>query len=224
MRSGWIPLVDNILFKYPDAGRHASVYFVRDKDFVCLIDPSVDERHLPEGVVPDMLLLTHAHSDHFWAIDEYRDAMAIPLYLHEADAATLADPLLNGSVLFGRPLVPAPASHLFGDGDSIALGDTLTLKVIHTPGHTPGSSCLLLEQTDGQKPLALITGDTLFPGSIGRTDLAGGDQAQMAESLRALKTLLKSLPADLVLLAGHGPASMCGRELQYNPFLNAPHD
>lgn len=221
MKKPWIEIIPNILYKCADAGEHASVYFVRDADKAVVIDPSIGPFPLPEGVALRALLLTHAHCDHCWAVDAFRVDEAVPLYIHVEDAAPLLDPVLNASQLFGRALRPAPASDRFDDGDVIAIGETLSLTVFHTPGHSAGSSCLLLQENERQRPLALFSGDTLFRGSMGRTDLPGSDPARMQSSLRRLKELMQAWPDDLPILAGHGPGTTVRQEFEYNPFLAA---
>lgn len=220
MTAPWTPVIPGLLFHLADAGYHASVYFLMTDDGACLIDPSVSPAELPAEWKPQQLLLTHAHADHAWGVDRFREAAALPLFIHTDDAAALADPHLNGARLFGQHFSPAPASDTFTDGQTLAVGNRLTLGVIHTPGHTQGSCCFLLR--DDRAPLALITGDTLFPGSIGRSDLAGGDPAALQQSLIRLRGVLETLPPDLPLLAGHGPVTSAGRELAYNPFLQLP--
>lgn len=221
MRKPWIEIIPEILYKCADAGEHASVYFVRDGVQAVVIDPSIGPFPLPEGVALRALLLTHAHCDHCWAVDAFRADEALPLYIHEEDATPLLDPVLNASQLFGRALRPEPASDLFTDGELISVGESLALKVFHTPGHSAGSSCFLLQENESQRPLALLSGDTLFRGSMGRTDLQGSDSARMQVSLRRLKELMRSWPADLPILPGHGLATTVKQEIEYNPFLAA---
>lgn len=222
MRSRWRTVIDEKLQFHPDGGGlHASVYLISDQDRFCLIDPSIEPERLPDHFEINTLILTHAHADHFWAVDRYREKEDIPLYIHAADQAQLVDPLTNGARFFGQDFAPQAASHLVHDEDVIPLGETLELLVIATPGHTKGSACFLLRQINDQRPLALITGDTLFRSSMGRTDLPSGSEQEMEMSLRALVALFKTLPDDLPILPGHGPLTTCGRELRYNPFLQA---
>ena len=137
------------------------------------------------------------------------EATGVDLLLHEADLSLLGMAEQHAG-LYGLPteLSPQPQRLLKG-GETIELGE-LKLKVLHTPGHTPGGICLLIEDQ-------VIVGDTLFAGSIGRTDLPGGDHQQLLESIR---TQLLPLPDETVAHPGHGPATSIGREKLYNPFLS----
>jgi glyoxylase-like metal-dependent hydrolase (beta-lactamase superfamily II) len=123
----------------------------------------------------------------------------------------VSDPQLNGSLYFGQPVTAPAPDRLLKDGDEVRVGN-LTFKVIHTPGHTPGGCCFYLPEDGGH----LFAGDTLFAGSIGRTDLAGGDFTALMESI---KGRLLTLPPDTVVYPGHGPTTSIGDEKDYNPFL-----
>ena len=154
------------------------------------------------------IILTHGHIDHISAVTELLEAHPAPVYLHAADAAWaftavnryppyLRVPLRPDTL---RPLREGPAP------DDCGLGG----RVLHTPGHTPGGVCLQFEEE-----ALLLTGDTLFQGSVGRTDLPGGDGTVLAESLRKLL----ALPDALRVLPGHGPDSTLDAERRRNPFL-----
>ena len=169
-----------------------------------VVDPGGDALRIlsqaqADGVTIRLILLTHAHFDHTGGVSALRKALPdVPVYLHPADAALL------GSEVFpaiGAPTVP------YEEGDTVALGD-LTIQVLHTPGHTPGGVCLLAGD-------ALFTGDTLFCGSMGRTDFAGGSYAQIMASLKRLA----QLPGDYRVLPGHMDATTLDRERQSNFFL-----
>lgn len=155
-----------------------------------------------QGVTIEGILLTHGHFDHITSVDALRDATACPLMLHEADAPMLTDGKKNAYTLFyGTPYVRRPAERLLTDGEEIPLGDE-TVRVLHTPGHSPGSVCFLCGDT-------LLTGDTLFSDSIGRCDLWGGSERHIRSSLQQLRTLQK----DLRILPGHGAPSTLGAAL-----------
>ena len=140
---------------------------------------------------PGAVLLTHGHFDHTGGLDAFLDT---PRYLHEEDLPMLNDPRLNASFLAGDER-PRPEDALpVREGDMLHLCG-LNVSVLHTPGHTRGSVCYSVEDQ------ALFTGDTLFRGSWGRTDLYGGDSTQMAQSLRRLLTFSRDLP----VYPGHGP-------------------
>ena len=159
---------------------------------------------------PVAIVLTHSHSDHTGGVAALLEALAatVPVYVHPADRELVLHPELDGVLARACPDVrPPPAGALvdFFDGDELAVGE-LTLAARHVPGHTAGSTCLLVE--GGTAPL-LFTGDTLFAGGTGRCDLPGGSRALADASLRAL---LDTLPATTVVLPGHGGVTTVGQE------------
>ena len=150
---------------------------------------------------PEAVLLTHGHWDHTGAADALCEACGVPLYIHPLDAPMLKDPYLNASEAFGRSAVCHTEPLPLNEGPLELAG--LKLNVLHTPGHTPGSVCLILPgETD------ILTGDTLFQGGYGRTDLPGGDFHALRESLRRLMMTLPRMTA----WPGHGPRGTAGRE------------
>ncbi|OAT85028.1 MBL fold metallo-hydrolase [Desulfotomaculum copahuensis] len=155
------------------------------------------------------IILTHGHADHIGALAAVKEATGAAVLIHREDAGMLTSPARNLSLYVGQALQLEPADRLLEEGDEIKVG-SLTLKVLHTPGHTPGGICL---QLDGY----LITGDTLFAGSVGRSDFPGGDHRQLIASI---KKKLLVFPPETQVLPGHGPASTIGEESRDNPFLN----
>lgn len=163
-----------------------------------------------EGVHVRYLLNTHAHYDHVCGMREVQVAVGGDYYLHPADRPLL-DRLAVQGAAFGFPPAEAPFPvHDLFDGQRIVLGRH-ELEVIHTPGHSPGGVCFLAG-------MRLWDGDTLFAGSIGRTDLPGGSYAQLEE---AIHTRLFPLGDEVEVLPGHGPATTIGRERLDNPFVGA---
>lgn len=156
-----------------------------------------------------MVFNTHCHCDHSGGNAEIMRLTGAPLVCHEADLPLLRSIAQQG-MLFGVRVPPSPEPNRFVDeGDAISIGGE-KLQVFHTPGHAPGHVVLV---GDG----FVIAGDTLFAGSIGRTDLPGGNYNQL---IRAIKEKLMVLPDDTVVYSGHGPATTIGEERRTNPFLN----
>ncbi len=160
-----------------------------------------------KGLRPGYIVFTHAHYDHVCAAGELKSRYGAPIVMHEEERDTYRmTKELCMSWGFGEEDFP-PAGMVVKDGGEIVLGD-LAFRVIHTPGHTPGSICLY-----GGK--ALFTGDTLFKGSVGRTDLPGGSTDMLMASLRKIS----SLPPETRVFSGHGEETTIGEELKNNPFL-----
>jgi glyoxylase-like metal-dependent hydrolase (beta-lactamase superfamily II) len=157
------------------------------------------------------LLHTHAHFDHVGATAAVASSTGAAIRLHPGDAP-LYQALPEQAALFGFAAdPPRPLDAPLSDGETISFGGH-ALRAIHTPGHTPGSTCFLLE---GDAPV-LFAGDTLFRRSIGRTDLWGGDTLQILASIRAK---LFTLPPETPVICGHGPATTIGEEKKQNPFV-----
>ena len=154
------------------------------------------------------VLDTHGHCDHIGANDAIRDETGAPLYIHKADAPMLSDMRLNLSAFMGFKALSRPAEHLLLEGDKISFGQS-ELEVIHTPGHTVGGVCFV---GDG----VVFTGDTLFAGSIGRSDFPGGSEVELIGNI---KKKLLALPDEMKVYSGHGPSSEIGWERQCNPYL-----
>lgn len=205
-------------------GLLASVsYLIASQESTCLIDPTAPLRYWPEGLARlSLIVATHGHFDHIMRADKWRQAHGAPLAIHQDDADCLTDGRKNLSTMLVKPLTQQPAQQLLQDGLVLELAAGTNLTVIHTPGHSAGSCVFLL--TENNIAQALFTGDTLFAGSIGRTDL-GGDEAVLAQSLGRLKDLADSLELslarDLAIYPGHGPASFLRYELEHNPLVRA---
>jgi hydroxyacylglutathione hydrolase len=159
------------------------------------------------------ILNTHTHIDHVGANQELRDATGARLMLHEADLPLYDNLKIQSEWMGGMMPAPprAPVDEHVHQGDVVKAG-VLAAEVLHTPGHTPGSLCFHLP---GKQPL-LLSGDTLFAGSIGRTDLWGGDYDQELQSIR---TRLLALDDATRVICGHGPGTTIGQERKRNPFL-----
>lgn len=173
--------------------------------------PRIRERVRALGVKPVLVANTHGHLDHVAANADVAEAYGAPVAIHRDDLffLTLEDVLGLGPLLQARPS-PAPSVFL-AEGTPLEIGD-LRVRILTTPGHSPGSCCLLLGAY-------LFSGDTLFAGGVGRTDLPGGDPRALMNSL-ARKVL--TLPPETRILPGHGPETVLSDELLENPFLPDP--
>lgn len=156
------------------------------------------------------IVCTHAHIDHAGAVAELKRLTEAPFALHEAEKPVLAS-LVPQARMFGLASIEAPeVDRWLKEGDTVEVGNC-TGRVIHTPGHTPGGCCLFFEDDK-----ILIAGDTLFQGSIGRTDLPGGSYDQLETSI---KDKLYTLGDDVIVYCGHGPSTTIGNEKRFNAFV-----
>ena len=189
----------------PVGAMGTNCYLLEDEstNAAAVVDPGGDAGRIlaqlrADGMTVRAILLTHAHFDHTGAVSELRQALpGVPVYLHPADAALL------GSDIFP----PIGATVPYDEGDALTVG-SLTVRVLHTPGHTPGGVTLKVGDV-------LFTGDTLFAGSCGRTDLRGGSYEEIMASLKRLG----ELEGDFHVCPGHDRTSTLERERKYNPFL-----
>ncbi len=156
----------------------------------------------------EYIINTHGHADHITANDAVQQATGAKLLIHHEDAGMLTNAQRNLSAFIGGGLVCRQADRLLSHNDIINVGD-IALKVLHTPGHTPGGICLLTDKV-------LFAGDTLFAESIGRTDFPGGSYAQLINSI---KENLLCLDDAVKVLPGHGPETTIGWERKHNSFI-----
>jgi len=182
-----------------------------------VIDPGGDGRNIVLQIRAlqlkvEKIVLTHGHIDHWAAAAEVAEATGASVVMHAADAFMLTNPAVSlASYINGGASLRA--NDLLRDGDTVTAG-TLKLRVLHTPGHTPGGICLYT-------PGIVFTGDTLFEGSIGRTDLPGGDLRRLITSI---KEKLLVLPDETEVYPGHGPLTTIAGERRHNPYLTEVWD
>ncbi|XJZ26212.1 MBL fold metallo-hydrolase [Bacillota bacterium Lsc_1132] len=194
-------------------------YIIEKEGGSCLLfDPGSDGAKLiqwleQKQLKPCAILLTHAHFDHIGAVDQVREFFKIPVYVHEKEKNWLSDPMLNGSQSFRLKhfITAKPADHFFTKEEAKNI-EGFEFYVYETPGHSPGSVSYFFE-----KEGFVISGDALFKGSIGRTDLPEGNQAQLRSSIH---DKLLTLPEETTVMPGHGPVTTILDEMDSNPFLN----
>ena len=190
----------------------------KSKDALC-IDPGGGIDEIMAAVNKAKLSIkyiinTHGHFDHIGGNGPLKKITGAKLAIHSEDVTLLENAALQ-SAAFGTDAVPSPSPDiLLKDDDKIKVGN-LVFSVIHTPGHSQGGICLFLKLTDNHEKI-LFTGDTLFAGSIGRTDLPGGSYKDIIASI---KSKILPLGDDVRILPGHGPETTIGREKRFNQFL-----
>ena len=189
---------------FPLGSYQTNCYIIHDESSktCCIIDPGFEPDTVLRkvrslGLTVEAVLLTHGHFDHVGAVKDIAAETDCDVYLHSADLL-LPAMLTAGKLYF---------THTYDEGDILRLAG-LEIAVLHTPGHTPGSVCLLCETS-------LFAGDTLFAGSCGRTDLPGGDWATILKSLKRLATI----EANLWVYSGHGESTNLTAEKRYNPYM-----
>ena len=192
-----------------------------------VVDPGDDVDQLlgaaaQHGLSIVNILLTHAHLDHVTGVAAAKRALGVPVWLHRDDNF-LYERVVEQGKMFGLRVEPQPAIDHFYDlstgaeagGEAPLRFGRYGVRVLHTPGHCPGGVCLAVTK-DGDENPTLFVGDTLFAGSIGRTDLPGGDLNTL---LRSIRGVLFRFPDDTVVWSGHGEVTTIGREKRTNPFL-----
>lgn len=182
-----------------------------------VIDPGAEPEKIANYIIenrlkPLAILLTHAHLDHIGAVDVLREQWEIPVYVHELENDWLMDPEKNGSAHFPgfEEIRLKPADHLVNAEGSLSIGE-FAFCMIETPGHSPGSISFYFPNHS-----VVFSGDALFFGSIGRTDLLGGDLGTL---LSSIETKLLTLPDETAVCPGHGLETTVGHEKETNPFL-----
>ena len=187
-----------------------NTYIVSDGQGTMVVDPSCDADKILaalDGATPDAIVVTHGHWDHFGAAAELREATGAPVVASVADAPFIVEPLDKG---MARKAVPCAVDRTVANGDVVEVG-AMKWKVVETPGHSTGSICLFIVPQFGNHPgglPVLLSGDTLFAGTVGRTDFEGGSMVEMAASIKKLA----ALPDDTAVLPGHNSLTTIGAE------------
>ena len=163
-----------------------------------------------EGLTPEAILLTHGHFDHVMGIPPLKEKYDLPVYIHRLEEDVLESPQLNACAMIGAN-VSLKADHLIEDGEELTIAGA-RIRVLFTPGHTKGGVSYYIEDLN-----AVICGDTLFEGSVGRTDLPTGS---MGTLVRSIREKLFVLDDGVSVLPGHGGATTIGWEKKYNPFVS----
>ena len=197
-----------------------NAYLVAESDgpAAVLIDPGDEVEEIlataaRERLDVQAILLTHAHLDHVTGVGRARAALGVETWLHEDDRP-LYDAVVQQGLMFGLRVVPQPqVDRVYTSGQTMAFG-ALEIRVHHTPGHSPGGVCFEVHDRGGDPQL--IVGDTLFAGSIGRTDLPGGNHGVL---IRSIRDVLFAFADDTPAHPGHGPSTTIGAERRSNPFL-----
>ena len=191
----------------------ANTYVIYDNNQGIIVDPCTKIDIVKEycdynGIKIDKILLTHCHIDHILYVDEYINEFEAKCAIHKDGNKYMMDPNLNGSRLFGMNKSFKSADALLNEGDTISIGE-FSAKILSTPGHSPGSIAIWVDKI-------LISGDTLFNMSIGRSDLPGGNQKALEKSLAKLM----GLPDETIVYPGHGTFSTIKFERENNPYIS----
>ena len=195
-----------IVHKMPLGAYQTNTYIVRDREdskLCVVIDPGYEANTIldyldEEGLTAKAILLTHGHFDHVGAVKELAAETGCDVYIHAAESQL--PPMMTAGALY--------YTHTYGEGDKVSPIEGMEIAVLHTPGHTPGSVCLLYGQH-------LFSGDTLFQGSCGRVDFPGGSPREMMESLNRLA----SLQLNYRVHPGHGDSTTLDTEKRTNPYM-----
>ena len=195
---------------------YTNCYFLKNKETgeALIVDPADSPKRIFQkvedmGAKPVGILLTHGHFDHIMAVQAVKAEYQIPVYACRQEEAMLAEPTVNMTAVYGRSCSIKP-DVLLDDGQIFEAAG-FSIQMFHTPGHTKGSCCYYIKDEG-----VLFSGDTLFCGSVGRTDFPGGSSAEI---VRSLHKLVDTLPEDTEVFPGHDASTTIGYEKRYNPFV-----
>lgn len=193
---------------------NCSIIFCEEHRSAIIVDPGDSGKKIADYIdnnrlIPKTIIATHCHSDHTGGITTLKERFKIPFLCHEDDVWMLTDKEQHATAQYLGIKPPPLNDATISEGETIDVCEDFALKVIHTPGHSPGGICLYGEGV-------LISGDTLFENSIGRSDLTGGNHNQL---IKSIKDKLIVLPSETVVYPGHGENTTIDMEKRHNPFL-----
>jgi len=207
------------IYPMPLGDFQANCYVITVGQDALIVDPGDEATKIityiqTKGLNPVAILLTHGHFDHIGALKEVYQQYQVPVYVHTLETDYLIDPTVNLSVAAGKKPIAfddlSPFTFIDKDKDITLLGEKITVR--HVPGHSAGSIAFYFSESS-----VVFSGDALFKGSIGRTDLLHGNHNQLINSIN---TQLFTLPDDTIVYSGHGPATTIKDEQETNPFFN----
>lgn len=203
--------------RLPLGSLNANCYLIYDEEELLIVDPGAEAEKIKRTISklkvrPQAVLLTHAHYDHIGALDEIRESYHLPVYLSAEEKNWLADPSKNLSSLFNEAITAREADYFFHPDEKLTIGN-FSFKVLANPGHSPGGVSFVFDEDE-----FVLSGDALFAGGVGRTDLPGSEAEKL---LPAIREKIFRLPEHYTLYPGHGPESTIEKEIKTNPFFQA---